>query len=117
MSDQNETTANSTLNIRQAAIAMGTSEQYVRQLLITGKVPGEKNEKGVWTVNAEDAAQHSVASKSNAAVAYIVYLTPEEVTRVQAALPMVRLEKRFDSTKAKAYRARKSQNEEAAASE
>lgn len=101
--------ASTDLSIRQAAIAMDTSEQYIRQLLLRGKLDGFKDEAGKWFIPAV-AVDNRVSGKTDKR-AYIVMLTDDEVEVLHAE--GYELRQRFDSVKAKQYRLRREANKPA----
>ena len=43
------------LNVQEAAALIGCTEAYVRQMLISGRLPGIKANKMAWLIRLEDA--------------------------------------------------------------
>jgi excisionase family DNA binding protein len=116
------------LTLREAAGYLGVTDQRIRTLLRTGRVPAQKNEKGYWRVATEalDKYNATKGQRTSGKKAYVAKLSPEQLEMLQALcededeLNDVEFAPRYnyDPEKAKAYRlarAEKLAAEEAAA--
>lgn len=93
------------IDIREAARFMDTSEMYVRQMLLKGKLQGRKDEAGKWFI-PQAILEAKRAGKVAVGTTYLVNCSKEQA-KVIAAMPGVSMKKRFDSAKAKSYRLRR----------
>ncbi len=101
------------LTLREAAAHLGITEQRVRNLLSTGRIPATKNEKGYWRVTAEnlDGYNETKGRTRNGRKQYVLPLSPEQLEALQMWLNTqgyedVEIKPRYshDPVKAKAYR-------------
>lgn len=101
------------LTLREAAGYLGVTDQRVRTLLRTGRVNAVKNEKGYWRVTKDelDGYQDTKGQRTSGKKAYVVRLTPEQLTMFEDFVDAEEMEDiefapryNYDPKKAKAYR-------------
>jgi hypothetical protein len=84
--------------IRAASAKFDFSEQYIRRMILEGKLSAQKDDEGVWQIKESAMiAKQSATSSDRAERAYIVHIKKEDESAVRAALAKlnVQLEPRF----------------------
>jgi len=70
-------------SLKEAAELAGLSVGYTRQLVVKGRIAGNKDESGRWIVDAESARNFEKQRETGEGILYIVQLTDEQVTQLQ----------------------------------
>lgn len=114
------------INLKEAEALVGLTTQRLRKILTEGKIPADvakKNGAGAWRFSKAKLAEwaknrpRGVRTSANGARTYKVQVNPDQKAAIEKAIPGIVFKPAFnyDPAKAKAYRAKKFQEKQAAA--